>query len=255
MAGRTGEPRGSGVVHHIIEIVPETGSTNADLLARLRAGEELDELHWLLAERQTAGRGRMGREWDGPSGNLHASTIIQLKSGDPVASTLSFVAGLAAFDAIERSLLPNTAMLVKWPNDVMVNKAKIAGILLERHANQVVIGFGVNVCHAPEIAGRRTTNILYENGKHGGNPELVHSILHDCLKARLAQWRGAGLAVIMLDWSARSHRYNDPLKLTLPGEEQPVEGTYRGVTPDGALLYYAIGKGKQTLHAGDVMLV
>ncbi|RJY08566.1 biotin--[acetyl-CoA-carboxylase] ligase [Aurantiacibacter aquimixticola] len=235
------------------EVVSETGSTNADLLARLAGDFPPPEGFWLMAERQTAGRGRLAREWESIQGNLHCSTPVHLKPSDAVASTLAFVAGLAVFDTVERSLLPRTSVMLKWPNDVLVREAKIAGVLLERQGNHVCVGIGINVSYSPEILGRKTTHIGYENGKFANGPESVLDLLEDRFAARLAAWRQQPLSHTLLEWAVRSHRYDDQLRVTDPTGER-LSGNYRGIDHTGALRIAPQGSAERVLHAGDVML-
>ena len=136
----------------MIRILAETGSTNADLLALGRDAREGD---WLVARRQTAGRGRAGRQWEDGAGNFMGSTVVVLRPGDPLPQTLALVAGLATAEAIAAVPRAPDAML-KWPNDLLVDGAKLAGILLERAGETVVIGIGVNLIRAPAVAGRAT---------------------------------------------------------------------------------------------------
>ncbi|UAB79771.1 biotin--[acetyl-CoA-carboxylase] ligase [Erythrobacter sp. SCSIO 43205] len=236
-----------------MEVVEETGSTNADLLQRLGSGEDLAEGYWLQAERQTGGRGRLGRKWESPKGNLFCSTLVSLRDGDPPAHTLSFVAGLAVADTLRRSLFANTPIMLKWPNDALVRGDKIAGILLERTGASVVVGIGVNVCYAPEVPGRQTTSILYENGKHGGNPGLVLSILADAFAARLMQWREQPLAQTLDDWTNVAHPIGSQLSVG-PGDEA-VTGVFAGLDEDGALLLRLANGALRTIHAGDVSMI
>src|SRR5436853_1339519 len=109
--------------------VAETGSTNDDLasLAREGAAEGL----WLRAERQTGGRGRQGREWHSPAGNLYASTLVRLRPADPPAPTLALVAAVALHE-VASAFAGGARIEIKWPNDLMVGGAKLSGILLER---------------------------------------------------------------------------------------------------------------------------
>lgn len=235
------------------DIVAETGSTNADLLARVRAGEAPDEGYWLRAEVQTAGRGRLGRDWASVEGNLHCSTAVILREDSSPVTTLSFVAGLALHDVIERCLLPQTPIMVKWPNDLLVRQAKIGGILLERQGDRVIIGFGVNVSSAPTIDGRQTTSLAYENGKFANGPGSVLDLLAPAFAARLEQWRVKPLSQTLLDWSVRSHRFGDELRVT--GHDGAViMGTYRGIDSNGALRLQPLGTPEMTIHAGDVLL-
>ncbi|WP_298333657.1 biotin--[acetyl-CoA-carboxylase] ligase [uncultured Erythrobacter sp.] len=237
----------------LIEVVEETGSTNADLLARVSGGETVPDNSWLMAERQTGGRGRLGRKWDSPKGNLLCSTIVNLVPDDPAPSTLSLVVGLAVFETIEGLLLPDTPMLLKWPNDVLIDGAKVAGILLERHGQSVVVGVGMNLSHAPDLPDRKTTCIVYENGKFENGPRSVLPILAHHLAERLAMWREAPLSDTLLDWTVISHRYNDKMRIT-GADGEVMHGRYRGIDREGALRVRPIGGRETIVHAGDVTL-
>jgi len=236
-----------------IEVVEETGSTNTELLSRLAQGETIPECYWLRAERQTGGRGRLGRKWESPEGNLFCSTFVAVRESDPPPHTLSFVAGLAVADTLRRSLLPGTPMMLKWPNDALVRGDKIAGILLERCAAGVVAGIGVNVSSAPEIPGRHTTSILSENGKHGGSPRLVLSILADEFANRLSQWRQEPLAQTLDAWTSAAHPIGSDL--TVGSGVEAVTGAFAGLDEDGALLLRLANGAIRTIHAGDVSMI
>ncbi len=238
----------------MFETIPETGSTNADLLERLRNGTQPSEGDWLRAERQTGGRGRLGREWKSPEGNLHCSTVVNLRPADHSASTLSLVAGLAVFDCVSRYLFDHTPTLLKWPNDLLIGDRKAAGILLERQGDTVVVGIGVNVSHSPEIPGRKTTHIGYENGKFANGPDGVLDMLANHFAQRLADWRDQPLSLTVLEWAIRSHRFNDRLRVTDAGGKV-LQGHYRGITPDGGMRILPNGGAEQVVHAGDVSLL
>ncbi len=237
-----------------IETIAETGSTNSDLIERVQSGENIAEGFWLHAERQLGGRGRLGRKWESPAGNLYCSTIANWRDGDPPAHSLSFVTALAVADTLKRSLFPSTPIMLKWPNDALVDGAKIAGILLERTGDAVIVGVGINVCHAPELAGRRTTSILYENSKHGGNPGLVLSLLAEAFEARLARWRDAGLAATLDDWMALAHPIGTQLVIS-KGDDSELSGEFAGANEDGALVLRLANGAMRTIHAGDVAMI
>ncbi|HWU95520.1 MAG TPA: biotin--[acetyl-CoA-carboxylase] ligase, partial [Sphingomonas sp.] len=145
-----------------VRTVAETGSTNADMaeLARNGASEGL----WLRAERQTAGKGRQGRAWQSPLGNLYISTLVRTRAGEPSPATLALVAAVALD---ETSRVFGLAPMLKWPNDLLVNGAKLSGILLERVGDAVILGFGVNLAHHPEGLDRATTSFAV----HGPAPD------------------------------------------------------------------------------------
>lgn len=237
-----------------IEDVEETGSTNADLIARVGAGETIPEGYWLRAKRQSGGRGRLGRKWESPEGNLYCSTVVNLVSGDPAPHSLSFVTGLAVFDTLKRSLFPHASIMLKWPNDALVHGAKISGMLLERCGDSVIVGIGINVCHAPDVPGRETTSILYENGKHGGSSALVLSILAESFANRLATWRGEGLTATLNAWTGAAHPIGTPLSVG-DTDNQCIVGTFAGLDENGALLLRLENGAMRTIHAGDVAMI
>lgn len=237
------------------DIVAETGSTNADLLARLRAGEALKEGFWLLAEKQTGGKGRDGHSWVSPEGNLYASTVIELREGDPPAQTLSFVIGLAVYDHVCGALSQAIRQQVelKWPNDVLVNGVKIAGILLERSGNNVVAGIGINMAVAPDLPDRETTCLMDLNSNYEATPSNALGFLAERVSEQLALWRGKGVESLLRRWCKAAHPMGTPLATSLPGGET-IRGTFDGLEPDGALLLRLADGSTRAIHAGDVML-
>jgi len=222
--------------------VPETGSTNDDVadLARDGAPEGL----WLRAERQTGGKGRQGRAWDSPAGNLHASTLVRLQPGDPPAPTLALVAAVALHQAI-RPHAPEAR--IKWPNDLLVHGAKLAGILLERQGDAVILGFGVNLAHHPEGLERSTASLV-GLGPAAPDPDGFLIDLAEALARWIARWRGEGLAPIRARWLERAHPVGSAL--TANGEE----GLFEGLDAEGALLLRRAGGSVETIRAGDVFL-
>ncbi len=139
-----------------IRFVAETGSTNADLIAAIRAGERVAEGDWLVADRQTAGRGRQGRAWSDGAGNFMGSTVVRPGPHDPPPPTLALLAGVALHETVITVLADPSRLSLKWPNDLLVGRAKLAGILLEREGEAVVVGIGVNLAAAPTVEGRET---------------------------------------------------------------------------------------------------
>jgi BirA family transcriptional regulator, biotin operon repressor / biotin---[acetyl-CoA-carboxylase] ligase len=229
----------------VIRTVASTGSTNADLLAAARAGAP--EGRWLRAERQSGGRGRQGRDWDSPAGNLYASTILRLHAGDPPAPTLALVAAVALEEVVS-AYAGSADLRIKWPNDLMAGPAKLAGILLEREGEAVVAGFGVNLAHSPQALDRPTASIA---GLTGGTP-AAHAVLldlADALRRWVARWRGEGLAPVRRRWLARAH----PIGSALVVGGEP--GLFEGLSRDGALLLRRADGSIETITAGDVFLI
>ena len=236
----------------MIELVKETGSTNADLAARVRAGEFVPEGHWLVTDRQTAGRGRQGREWFDGSGNFMGSTVVHRRFGDPEPATLALLAGLAVHEAVSLHLPePHRAML-KWPNDVMIDGAKLAGILLERVEDAVVVGIGVNLPSAPRLPDRATVALA----DLGGNVarDAFAGDLSRLFDIELERWRNFGMAPIVKRWLAVAHPVGTPLYVLEPGDAR-VNGTFAGIGEDGSLQLRLVDGTSRAIHAGDVNLV
>lgn len=234
-----------------IEYVAETGSTNADLIARLAAGELVPEGVWLVADRQTAGRGRHGRSWIDAAGNFMGSTVVELQERDPAPATLSFVAALAVYETV-LPMLPNpAALMLKWPNDVLLNGAKFCGLLLERERGHAVIGIGVNLAAAPDIAERKVKS-LADNGPAPARDTFAKALAAQ-FAVELQRWREFGDGPIFNRWKAAAHKPGTPLAVHDAGGS-PLSGTYDGLTPDGALRLRLPDGTTHIVHAGDVML-
>lgn len=238
----------------VIEVVSETGSTNSDLLTRLAQGEVISEGHWLRAERQSSGRGRMGRQWNSPVGNLYCSTVVRVKEGDPPAHSLSFVAGLAVHDLLVGQLMvASDHRWLKWPNDIIWHGAKMAGILLERQGDTVVVGIGVNVAFAPEIAGRETTCIHIANPKNENDAAAILGYLAPAFAERVKEWRTLGLAYVLDQWMERAHRKGTRLTVS-DGIQAGVTGGFDGLQSDGALRLKQDDASVVIVNAGEIRM-
>ena len=236
-------------MHHTIHNVAQTGSTNADLLARLAAGEHLPEGFWLVADRQLAGRGRHGRRWLDAPGNFMGSTLVHLASMDPAAASLSFVAALAVYEAVVARIADPLRLRLKWPNDVELDGGKLSGILLEREGSHAVIGIGVNLSAAPAVPGRRTGGLA----EHGPPPDRdgFARALAATFAQELERWRSYGTDPILARWLAAAHPPGTPLAVHDCGGA-PVAGTFAGLEPDGALRLRLDDGTSRVIHAGDV---
>lgn len=233
------------------EQVALTGSTNADLLSRIASG--VSEGVWLRADRQDGGRGRMGRDWISPAGNLYASTIIRLSPHDPPPATLAFVAGLAAHETI-RQIAPEIAIQIKWPNDVLTSVgAKLCGILLERAGDAIVAGFGINLAHHPENIGRATAD-LRALGANPPEAQGVCEILAAYLAEGLRKWRQEPLGNLLRAWESAAHPHGTALQVSLPDGER-IEGLFAGLAGDGALRLRLADGAIRAIHAADIFLI
>lgn len=248
--------------HRIIRL-SETGSTNADAMRFALAGEALPL--WVLAERQTAGRGRAGRAWASMPGNLQSSLAIASKAPLQRAGELSLIAGIAAFEAI-RSMSPlaeRSGLRLKWPNDVLIANAKAGGVLVETTVARgepafqngagflAIIGFGLNVATGPGELGRAVTSLA----EHGiaATPDKILEILADQCDAWIARWDdGEAFADIRQAWMVRAGAIGEAI--TVQTASGPVTGTYQGLAPSGALLAEIAGR-IETITYGDVALI
>jgi BirA family biotin operon repressor/biotin-[acetyl-CoA-carboxylase] ligase len=223
----------------MIRTVAETVSTNDDVAALAREGAP--EGLWLRAERQTGGKGRQGRAWQSPPGNLHASTLVRLQPDDPPAPTLALVAAVALHETVKRH---TPAARIKWPNDLLVGGAKLAGILLERQGDAVVVGFGVNLAHHPEGLDRPATSL-----EPPVAPDPFLARLAAAFAAWLARWRAEGLAPVRAAWLAAAH----PVGTVLTTND--VQGRFDGLDETGALRLRLEDGRVRIIHAGDVFLL
>ncbi len=233
-----------------IRTVAETGSTNDDVLALARAGAP--EGLWLRAERQIGGRGRQGREWESPPGNLHASPLVLLRRGEPPAPTLALVAAVALHETVS-ALAPAAGVQIKWPDDLLAGGAKLAGVLLVRQDSCVVVGFGVNLAEHPEATLRPATSLA---ALDAGAPEPGQFL--DALAAAfarwLARWRSEGLAPVRAAWLAAAFPRGTALS-THTASGAWVEALFDGLDESGALRLRLADGTRQIIHAGDVFLI
>lgn len=207
---------------------------------------------WLRADRQTAGRGRMGRGWESPLGNLYASTNVQLQGGDPAAATLALVMAIAVVETLS-SHAPHLPFQIKWPNDILCNGAKLSGILLERSGEAIIIGIGVNLQFHP-VGLDRPVISLAALGVDPPVPSYYVEDLARCFADWLFRWRTEGLGPIRTAWLARAHSIGTPLSANLP-DGLIVEGVFDGLAEDGALKLRLADGSIRAIHAGDVFLI
>lgn len=204
---------------------------------------------WLVALKQDSGRGRQGRIWQSVEGNFQGSTIVQLRKGDWPAPSLTLVAGLALVEAVEAAA-PRAPLSLKWPNDLLLDGAKLAGILLERAGDRVAVGFGVNLAAAPTIAGRKTAAI-----KPFADiaPQTFAPLLAASFDRVLAAWRSSDPAQFAQAWLARAHPVGTTLEVH-SGPEERIAGTFDGIEPDGAMRLKRADGMIDIIRAGDVTL-
>nr|WP_268825708.1 biotin--[acetyl-CoA-carboxylase] ligase [Sphingomonas lutea] len=226
-----------------MRIVDLTGSTNSDMLNDA-TGQEGD---WLIARQQDAGRGRQGRTWVSVDGNFFGSTIVDLKPEDPPAQSLSLVAGLALIEAIDIAV-PGQALMLKWPNDVLLLGRKLAGILLERQDDRIAAGFGVNLAGPPKLDDRQAAGL---NGQIA--PDAFAPLLAASFARLINLWRRSDLGLLVQAWLARAHPIGTRLKVHASADSL-VAGRFDGLERDGALRLRRDDGSLELVRAGDVEL-
>lgn len=206
---------------------------------------------WLVADRQEAGRGRQGRQWFDGKGNFMGSTLVRPAPGDPSAASLALMTGLAVHETVAPLIpAPHRAEL-KWPNDVLVGGAKLSGILLEGVSGSVVVGIGVNLARAPDLADRATVALA----AFGPVPDrdLFAAELARNFERELERWRLFGLEPLIHRWLAVAHPVGTTLLVGEPGDI-PLAGTFAGLGSDGALQLRLTDGTTRTINAGEVRL-
>jgi BirA family biotin operon repressor/biotin-[acetyl-CoA-carboxylase] ligase len=243
----TATAAGFGLVH-----LAETGSTNAEALARGVAGETRPT--WFVADRQTAGRGRRGRSWVGLEGNLFATLLLTDPGPAARIAELCFVGALALDDAL-LTLAPDLErrFKVKWPNDALLDGAKISGTLIEATtrgtSTQVAIGIGVNVAHHPEDMPYATTSLAAAGFTI--SRDALFAALSRSMVTALAIWnRGKGFDPIRAGWLARAYGLGGPM--VVRADDRRFEGIFVGLDPQGRLILDT-PDGRQFLNVGEVM--
>ncbi|MDT0507793.1 biotin--[acetyl-CoA-carboxylase] ligase [Novosphingobium sp. MMS21-SN21R] len=236
----------------MIETVAEIPSTNGALLARVGAGEGVFENHWLITDRQSAGRGRAGRVWTDGFGNFMGSTVVHLRTSDPMPQTLALVAGVAVHQALMDSAPELTRLVLKWPNDLLVVDAKLAGILLERQRDTVVVGIGVNLAQAPSVPGRATASLSALGF------DVQRDTFAEHLAARFAdaltRWHLGEWPVLRAQWLSRAL----PLGTLVSVKDRDhgeIIGAFGGIDNDGVALLRLADGAVHAIHAGDIEMV
>lgn len=231
------------VLYHLARV----GSTNDEVRRRAEAGAEARLV--VMADEQTRGRGRHGRDWTSPAGNLYASVLLAANGPLAASAQLSFVAGLALADALERHAPEGTVIRLKWPNDVLIGRAKVAGILLETVGTGVIIGTGVNIASYPGDTPYPATSL----GAQGFAPTTPRALLGTYLTALdrwFRQWCASGFAPLRTAWCARSLGLGEEIRLRL--EREDLLGRFVDVTATGSLLLDLGAGGRREIAAGDV---
>lgn len=249
-----------------LEAFDTIGSTNAEALARAQGGD-MGKL-WLVSRRQESGRGRRGRQWETPEGNLAATLLISRDLDIAKAATLGFVAGLALSDALA-AVVPEGRVAIapdggraqrggrfelKWPNDVLADGAKLAGILLESTSvdgggHALAVGIGVNVVAHPEDVPYPATSLAALGARC--DAETLFLALSDAWTQNHRQWsEGRGLAAIREKWLSRAAGLGSEVAVRLDGEV--ARGIFETIDEDCRFVIRDRDGKRIRIAAGDV---
>jgi len=230
------------------------GSTNDEAKRLAREGEE--EGLVIVAARQTTGRGRRGREWTSPPGNLYSSTLLRPECRAAAAAQLGFVAALGAAGAIGE-VAPAVGLSCKWPNDLLANGKKVSGILLETEMTAgdrpdfVILGMGINLTSSPRDTPYPATSLAEE-----GAPPIAPSVMIGAFVRHFAEWlavwRRDGFVPVRNAWLRVATGLGEPIRVRL--ERDTLDGRFLDLDDDGALLL-GMAAGTRRIAAGEVFPV
>ncbi len=230
-------------------------STNDEALARAKAGDP--GRLWIVAELQSRGRGRNGRDWASPPGNLYASLLLIDPAPPRRAAELGFVAGVALASALRDILSGDQRLALKWPNDLLHEGAKLAGILLEAASLPdgrfaCVAGIGVNCQTHPEDALYKATNLAAIAGR-----PIAAELVFQQLSAAMADWvetwaGGDGFETVRAEWLSLAAGLGARISVSRP--TQSIEGVFKTIDATGRLIV-AQASGEVAIDAGDVFLL
>ena len=230
------------------DVLPST----SDLCRSLAAQGEPAGLA-VLARRQSAGRGSRGRGWDTPAGNLALSVLLRPSLSPKDAAQMSLLAGVALAETV-RGWLPDAELALKWPNDLLLGGAKLAGILTETHGSDgrldwLVLGIGANLAHAPDVPGRAIATLAQSI------PPPSPEVFAEALLARLGHWLAVrdadGFVPIRAAW--RRHALAPGSAMSIRIGPDKIEGSFDGLGDDGSLRLLT-ATGTRNFTAGDVLL-
>jgi len=216
-----------------------------------------------LTNKQTSGRGRHGRDWYVNEGNFAGTLALEVNfdiNSNFQCSILSLVVGVSIYQAL-KSLLPKQKLYVKWPNDILIDDAKICGILIEGfpvknsnhhiQTNRYAIGCGINIVGAPKIEGVKTDYLQAYNPKL--DFEVVSNIVIDNVETNIKRWISGLDSILMDEWRAATFNVGTAFKTTIAGQKQIVR--YKNIRDDGTLVVISRTGEVIELKTGDLTIV
>ena len=233
-----------------LELYERLDSTNLEVKRRTEAGERGPL--WVLAQSQTAGYGRRGREWEQAVGDF-AGTLLVRPEGDPTRfGELSFVAAIAVHEAI--SVLARSGIVqAKWPNDILIEEAKVSGLLLEfidvKPAPLIALGIGINIVSKPENTPYPTTRLIDHGVAAPPSPQDIAGLIDKAFWRAYTTWRDKGFPQVQEQWLSIARGVGEKIVVRLPDEERT--GIFEGIDKAGALILRMKDE-TQTINVGEV---
>ncbi len=228
-------------------------STNDEAMVLAAEGAAAGTLVW--ARTQTKGRGRRGRSWSSPEGNLYLSLILRPGRDATGAAELAFLAAIAIGEGIAPLIPASVAVGYKWPNDVLLNRRKVAGVLLETslgpkgRLDWLVIGVGVNIAGFPGGTDTPATSLVAEGAEGLDATRVLEGFCRSFL-SWYERWQDDGFAVVRARWLARATGIGETIEVRLDGET--LSGIFAGLDGAGALILRRTGEADRRISAGDV---
>lgn len=236
-----------------VEWFDEIDSTNAEACRRVQSGQ-FDDV-WIAAQAQSMGRGRLGREWKSPVGNLFATALFRFDGTMSDASKLPFVSALAVADVFD-AFTENKIVSLKWPNDVQCDGSKLSGILIEggllESGSWVAVGIGINVSEAPEGLGRPTSCLAKLRGDNVVTPQIAFEELRQSFKHRFTEFAN-DFENTRQAWLQRADALGEQVAVSRGNEN--IEGVFEGVGKSGEMLLRLLNGELVAITAGDVELI
>jgi BirA family transcriptional regulator, biotin operon repressor / biotin---[acetyl-CoA-carboxylase] ligase len=231
------------------------GSTNDEAASRISQGDP--GRLWIVAREQTKGRGRLGRHWLSPAGNLYASLLLIDPAPPPISAQLGFVAGVALIGALRQVIGGDPPVKLKWPNDVLCGGAKLSGLLLEGASLPnglfgCVVGFGVNCLSSPTDAPYPTTSLKRMGAESCDRTALFAALSNHVVEALELWASGDNFAGVRTAWMENAGGIDGPVRVVRGGAT--LDGRFRGIDAQGRMLLERLDGATEMIEAGDVTL-
>jgi BirA family transcriptional regulator, biotin operon repressor / biotin---[acetyl-CoA-carboxylase] ligase len=232
------------------QLIHLTSVCSTMLEAQQRLATREGQTLWIVADEQTAGRGRLERSWSSPPGNLYLTVVMDAPAPLRILAKAGYAVGLALHQAASELRGTGEGLRLKWPNDLLLNGAKVSGLLMEAHdaGRTLSVGMGLNLVSHPEDMPYAATHLSSGAGIVGRD-EAFETVARNLILAISTFAGGDGFAEIRARWLALAAMLDEPITIRLPN--RTLSGIHRGIDHDGRLVL-EIGNGTVLIDAGDV---